>query len=303
MTAPGPSQSLYTGLSSRSHSLASRSRSVHSLLNMEIPPPPKALRSNTNTKDTKHKRTDPPALEISHRDSGQSLHRSQSQDRLEDWAPVLGDSASLRARPLRPPYSDMRSVSVEHQPPEERSGLYRTISRATLVDQDTGNVYQVIRHSCSCEQSEIWETDYSSWLRISAVTRLARPSWCPSPAQTCVGPHCPRSRAWPARGRGPWWAPRGWGTWWGPRPALTWACWARPGVSCSPSGGPRRGALRRVPRRRKRRGGTRTWRGSSQFLSPPRSSISSPPPDKHISPRSFPHLYHHCRSDIKCHQV
>ena len=155
MTAPGPSQSLYTGLSSRSHSLASRSRSVHSLLNMEIPPPPKALRSNTNTKDTKHKRTDPPALEISHRDSGQSLHRSQSQDRLEDWAPVLGDSASLRARPLRPPYSDMRSVSVEHQPPEERSGLYRTISRATLVDQDTGNVYQVIRHSYSCEQSEI----------------------------------------------------------------------------------------------------------------------------------------------------
>ena len=110
---------------------------------MEIPPPLQALRSDKN-KGSKHKRTDLPALELSLRDSGQSLHRSQSQDRLEDWAPVLGDSASLRARPLRPPYSDMRSVSAEHQPPEERSGLYRTISRATLVDQDTGNVYQVI---------------------------------------------------------------------------------------------------------------------------------------------------------------
>ena len=146
MTAPGPSQSLYTGLSSRSHSLASRSRSVHSLLNMEIPPPPKALWSDTKTKakGSKHKRKDPPAVEVSLRDSGQSLHRSQSQERLEDWDPVLEDSASLRARPLRPPYSDMRSVSAEHQPPEARSGLYRTISRATLVDQDTGNVYQVI---------------------------------------------------------------------------------------------------------------------------------------------------------------
>ena len=39
-----------------------------------------------------------------------------------------------------PPYADMRSVSAEHQAP---GSLYRTISRATLVDQDTGNVYQV----------------------------------------------------------------------------------------------------------------------------------------------------------------
>ena len=142
-TAPGPS--LYTGLSSRSHSLASRSHSVHSLLNIEIPPPPKAPRTDTKTKGSKHKRSDPPAPLVSIRDSGESLRRSRSQDRLdtEEWEPGLA-----RARPLMPPYSDLRSVSAEHQPHqpgEAGSGLYRTISRATLVDQDTGNVYQVHR--------------------------------------------------------------------------------------------------------------------------------------------------------------
>ena len=144
LTAPGPSQSLYTGLSSRSHSLASRSRSVHSLLNIEIPPPPKSSQTD-KSKGSKHQRCDPPAPTVSIYDSGESLHRSQSHDRLDRLEAVSLSYSGFRPRPLMPPLADMRSVSAEHQhePAQRQSNLYRTISRATLVDQDTGNVYQV----------------------------------------------------------------------------------------------------------------------------------------------------------------
>ena len=90
--------------------------------------------------------------------SRDSLHRTESYDRLDKSDAVsLSYSEYQQHQPhpngcLIPPYSDMRSVSAEHHQDDffqnsfqnKGSNLQRTISRATLVDQDTGNVYQVL---------------------------------------------------------------------------------------------------------------------------------------------------------------
>lgn len=95
------------------------------------------------------------------------MHRTESYDRLDKSDAVsLSYSEYQQHQPhpngcLIPPYSDMRSVSAEHHQDDffqnsfqnKGSNLQRTISRATLVDQDTGNVYQLIEnrragHAC-----------------------------------------------------------------------------------------------------------------------------------------------------------
>ena len=68
---------------------------------------------------------------------GDSLIRTQSYDKLD-----RADKYDRRC--MMPPYSDMRSVSADYQPHDvSQSNLYRTVSKATLLDQDTGNIYEV----------------------------------------------------------------------------------------------------------------------------------------------------------------
>ena len=72
--------------------------------------------------------------------SEDSIQRSGSLDKLDDV------SYREYPPPTIPQYSAMRSYSAdqhEEQLQKIESNLYRTISRATLIDQDTGNVYQV----------------------------------------------------------------------------------------------------------------------------------------------------------------
>ena len=84
---------------------------------------------------------------------GDSLIRAQSYDKLDSRADKC-DKYDRRC--MMPPYSDMRSVSADHQTHDvtsytdhrehrehRQSNLYRTVSRATLLDQDTGNIYEV----------------------------------------------------------------------------------------------------------------------------------------------------------------
>ena len=147
-----------TGLTSRSHSLNSpistRSHSVHSLI--DIPPPPKPPKSDLKKAKKKSEITQTPKVNVySSRDG---LHRTESYDRLDKSDAVsLSYSEYQQHQPhpngcIIPPYSELRSVSAEHHQDDyfqnsfqnKGSNLQRTISRATLVDQDTGNVYQVL---------------------------------------------------------------------------------------------------------------------------------------------------------------
>ena len=74
-----------------------------------------------------------------------NIERRPSYDKL-DAVSVVTYSDSHHQQHNTPQYSDLRSFSADQQPETEQpvsSSLYRTLSRATLIDQDTGNVYQV----------------------------------------------------------------------------------------------------------------------------------------------------------------
>ena len=105
LSAPNTS-SLYSKAS-----LATRTQSLHSL-EETAPLPPVPVYE------------EPPAP--------RPVYRTKSYSQLET------DAVSVCYSEYRPPLSAMISLT------EDQQRLERTISRATLIDQDTGNVYQVI---------------------------------------------------------------------------------------------------------------------------------------------------------------
>ena len=169
LTAPGvqaeTSQSLYSKAS-----LATRTQSLHSLAEPKppAPPPPVAAPPPTTaelyeekpvwrTKSVSQLDSDEVSLAYSEFPHPQYPHKYHHQYHHHHRPPP----------PPPPPWSDLRSVSVEQQQQPE-PGLYRTISRATLIDQETGSVYQVIQLSLH-------------WTLTGTVLSAAREQTAPAP--------------------------------------------------------------------------------------------------------------------------
>ena len=136
-----------TGLSTRSHSihspLSSRTHSPHSL--NDIPSPPQPPNLDTGKSSSKKKRRGKEVTSVPGHKCRDNIERRPSYDKL-DAVSVVTYSDSHHQQHNTPLYSDLRSMSADQQPETEQpvsSSLYRTLSRATLIDQDTGNVYQV----------------------------------------------------------------------------------------------------------------------------------------------------------------
>ena len=105
-------------------SLNTRTQSLHSLEETFLPSLPPALPPKTDDAPL-------PPGEV-YEEPPRPVYRTKSHSQLES------DAVSICYSEYRPPLSAIISLGQE----EER--LQRTISRATLIDQDTGNVYQVI---------------------------------------------------------------------------------------------------------------------------------------------------------------
>ena len=126
-------------------SLATRTQSLHSLQEPKppAPAPPAPSLPPPNTAEVYEEREE------------RGVWRTKSFSQLDSEAVSLTYSEfphpPRHPRPPPPlpppssvvsPWSDLRSVSVDQQD----SGLYRTISRATLIDQETGSVYQLLEN-------------------------------------------------------------------------------------------------------------------------------------------------------------
>ena len=113
-------------------SLTTRTQSLHSLEESFHPPLPPALPPKTEHAQLPPPPPPPPASGMEmYEDPPLPVYRTKSYSQLDS------DAVSISYSEYRPPLSAMFSLT------EDEQRLHRTISRATLIDQDTGNVYQV----------------------------------------------------------------------------------------------------------------------------------------------------------------